>query len=115
MEDVRRIADGGAGSPVIWPGGDLRCLAALLEQAELVIGPDTGPVHMAAAVGTATVSLFRATDGARNGPRGERHLQLQSSLDCSPCLVKDCVREAECSGSISVAEVLSAAQKLLQG
>jgi len=101
------------GGARVWPGDGLTDLMALLEQADLVIGSDTGPVHIAAALGTATVSLYRATDAARNGPRGNRHIRLQSPLDCSPCLGKECSLDAECAHSIPVVDVLTAARKLL--
>jgi len=98
---------------IVWPGCSLPELAALLARADMVIGPDTGPIHIAAAVGSPTVSLYRATDAARNGPRGGGHIRLQAPLDCSPCRKKECGRDSECAHSISVAAVLTAARKLL--
>jgi ADP-heptose:LPS heptosyltransferase len=47
-------------------------LAALLGGAALVIGGDTGPVHLAASFGTPTVAVFQASDWRRNGPLGAR-------------------------------------------
>ena len=55
---------------LIWPRGSLPDLAALLASVDLVVGCDTGPVHIAAALGTPTVSVYRATDARRNAPRG---------------------------------------------
>jgi heptosyltransferase-1 len=101
------------GRATIWPRGSLCELVALLARADLVVGADTGPVHIAAAVGTPTVSLYRVTDAQRNGPRGERHLLLQSPLPCSPCLRKICPRDRECGESITVNEVLGAVEDLL--
>jgi heptosyltransferase-1 len=98
----------------IWPRGSLMELAALLERADLVVGGDTGPIHIAAAVGTPTVSLFRVTDATRNGPRGEKHIWLQSPLDCSPCLRKECERNAECGRSLTLQQVFEAAKILLK-
>lgn len=98
---------------IIWPRGTLTELVALLQRADLVVGGDTGPVHIAAAVDTPTVSLFRVTDATRNGPRGERHIRLQSPLECAPCLRKECTRNDECGHSISVTKVLSAIRSLL--
>ncbi len=97
----------------IWPGGDLQTFIALLERADLVIGGDTGPIHLAAALGTPTVSLYRATDHRRNGPRGKRHVCLQSPRACSPCRRKSCDRNLACSVSIEPAAVLVAATRLL--
>jgi heptosyltransferase-1 len=111
-EEISRATGGQA---VIWPRGTLQELAALLERADLVIGGDTGPIHIAAALETPTVSIFRVTDGSRNGPRGALHIRLQSPLDCSPCLQKSCSRDAECGHSITVEQVLEAARAQLMG
>ncbi len=102
------IAEAAGEGAVLWPRGSLTELVALLEAADLVVGGDTGPIHIAAAVGTPTVSLYRVTDARRNGPRGEGHRLIQVPLDCSPCLRKACERDGECSRSVSVSEVLSA-------
>lgn len=93
---------------VIWPRGGLKVLVALLSRVDLVVGADTGPVHIAAAVDTPTVSIYRVTDATRNGPRGEKHIRLQVDLPCSPCLKKACERDAECGGRIAPAQVLAA-------
>lgn len=110
----RLAADAGNGARV-WPRGTLAELAALLARATVVVGGDTGPVHIAAAVGTPTVSLYRVTDQSRNGPRGDRHIRLQAPLECSPCLRKQCERDSECGLSIPVVGVLSAIRTLLAG
>jgi heptosyltransferase-1 len=115
LAQAQQILDASGGGAVLWPRGTLPELVALLSRADLVVGGDTGPVHIAAAVGTATVSLYRVTDARRNGPRGERHLLLQAPLDCSPCLRKSCGRDAECGASIAVAEVVAAVERLLPG
>lgn len=110
---IERIASDAGGGALVWPRGTLPELAALLARAAVVVGGDTGPVHIAAAVGTPTVSLYRVTDQSRNGPRGARHIRLQAPLDCSPCLRKQCERDGECGLSIPAAEVLQAIQAVL--
>ncbi|MCX7623143.1 MAG: glycosyltransferase family 9 protein [Thermomicrobium sp.] len=62
-------------------------LAELMREARIVVGPDTGPLHLAVAVGTATVHLFGPTDPARFGPWGpsHRHRAVRSPLTCSRC------------------------------
>jgi lipopolysaccharide heptosyltransferase I len=55
----------------IAPATDLRELAWLLQRARLVIAGDTGPLHLAAALGTPVVALFGPTDPRRNGPYGQ--------------------------------------------
>lgn len=110
--EIRRESGGRA---LLWRGGAIRDLVALLSRSDLVIGGDTGPIHIAAALGRPTVSLFRATDARRNAPRGENHLFLQAPLDCSPCLLKQCERDGKCSASITAAEVAGAVEKLIHG
>jgi heptosyltransferase-1 len=110
---VERLAAAAGGHVVVWPRGSLPDLVALLARAAVVVGGDTGPVHIAAAVDSPTVSLFRVTDCQRNGPRGERHVCLQTPLDCSPCLRKSCKRDAECGMSIRVESVTGAIERLL--
>jgi lipopolysaccharide heptosyltransferase I len=61
----------------IAPPTNLRELAALLSDATLVVGGDTGPLHLAAALGTPVVGLYGPTDPRRNGPYG----QIASTVD----------------------------------
>lgn len=101
------------GQAITWPRGSLRELLALLARVDLVVGGDTGPIHIAAALGTSTVTIFRATHADRNGPRGENHIRLQSPLPCSPCLLKNCPRDGMCGHSIGVDAVSKAVRNLL--
>ena len=57
--------------------GDVPGLIALLRRSRLMVGPDTGPVHLAAALGVPTVGLFGPTDPRRNGPYGPCHKSLR--------------------------------------
>lgn len=65
----------------------LRAFAALIARCDLYLGNDTGPMHIAAAVGTPVVALFEPTDDHRSGPYGEGHVVLRSGLSfgCNPC------------------------------
>lgn len=105
---ARAIFAASEGRAVIWPRGSLKELVALLSRVDLVVGADTGPVHIAAAVDTPTVSIYRVTDARRNGPRGDKHIRLQVDLPCSPCLKKACERDNECGAKITVEQVLDA-------
>jgi heptosyltransferase-1 len=94
--------------------GSLAALAALLAACDVVVGGDTGPVHMAWAVGTPTVSLYGPNPSARNGPRGPRHRVFQSTVECSPCWGKECpTGEFICMDSIFVGQVAEAVEALL--
>jgi len=92
----------------------LKGLTALLKRVDLVVGGDTGPVHLAAAVGTPTVSFYRASDGRGSGPRGERHVVIQSPLECTRCFRTRCEKDAHCRESITVEKVLSGIESLLR-
>lgn len=102
-----------AGRAIIWPRGILPELVALLDLVDIVVGCDTGPIHIAAALSTPTVSIFRVTDATRNAPQDAVHRCLQSPLPCSPCLLKQCERDEECSKSISVDDVYRAIVELV--
>ena len=91
----------------------LRKLVAILKKMDLVVGGDTGPVHLAAAVGTPTVSFYRSSDGSRSGPRGKQHAVIQSPLSCSRCFLTKCKRDRECMESITAKAVIEAAAGLL--
>jgi heptosyltransferase-1 len=90
----------------------LKGFTALLKKVDLVVGGDTGPVHIAAAVGTPTVSLYRSSDGRRSGPRGKRHVIIQSPLPCAGCFRTRCDQDAECRESITVKAVLQGIETL---
>ena len=90
----------------------LKGLTALLKRVDLVIGGDTGPVHIAAAVGTPTVSLYRASDGKRSGPRGAHDIIVQAPLPCTACFRTHCDKDADCRRSITVGMILTAVGKI---
>ena len=60
-------------------------LPALLAKAALFLTNDSGPMHIAAAVGTPVVALFGPTSAVRTGPYGAGHRVLAGQVACSPC------------------------------
>jgi ADP-heptose:LPS heptosyltransferase len=96
-------------------------LGALFERSDLVVGLDSGPLHLAVATGTPTIHLFGPTDPAIFGPWGDpkRHLVVRSELDlpCCPCGVLDservCWKGGFCMRTIKVPQVMEAVGKLL--
>jgi 3-deoxy-D-manno-octulosonic-acid transferase/heptosyltransferase-1 len=80
-------------------------LAYLDKKARFVITTDSGPMHLAAAVGTPVVALFGPTDPARTGPYGEGHTIVSAELPCSPCFLKKCPT-IKCMQDISPEQVL---------
>ncbi len=93
----------------------LKELAALYEQVDVLITTDTGPMHLAAAVGTLVVALFGPTAPWRTGPFGSGHKILRAEIACSPCLKKNCDRDHECMEQITVDQVVQATQSVLAG
>ncbi len=89
-------------------------LAALYEQSAVLITTDTGPMHLAAAVGTTVVALFGPTAPWRTGPFGESHRIVRSAPSCSPCFKRRCdIHRCRCMTDISVEQVWRAANDVL--
>jgi 3-deoxy-D-manno-octulosonic-acid transferase/heptosyltransferase-1 len=90
----------------------LRQLAALYRRAVLLVTTDSGPMHLAAALGTPVIALFGPTDPSRTGPYGPNHRIISKGLPCSPCFKKQCP-EPRCMTDISAEEVFSAVRDML--
>jgi lipopolysaccharide heptosyltransferase II len=90
-------------------------LPALLSRASLLITNDSGPMHIAAAVGTPVVALFGPTSAARTGPYGLGHRVLATELSCRPCLSRTCQNpnQLECLTRISPEQVFAAVRDQL--
>ena len=97
----------------------LGVLAALYARCALVMGPDSGPLHLAVAVGTPSVTLYGASDPVRFGPwgPGERHRTVVSSIPCRHCgylsLPAKALPHHPCMQFIEPAAVTAVAQELL--
>jgi len=98
---------------------NLPALAAVLARLDLLVTGDTGPMHLAAAVGTPVVALFGPSDPRKYGPGGGPHEVLRVDLPCSPCglvrmpPVRCRNRVPECLDSIGVDAVVAAARRLV--
>lgn len=94
------------------PAGELM---ALMERARLYVGNDSGPMHVAAALGTPVVGIFGSSDPKRWHPWGVPHRTLWAGLDCSPCHGKWCANpnQLACLQELSVESVLEATNSLL--
>ena len=86
----------------------LKQLAALIKSARAVVAGDTGPMHLAAAVGTPVVALFGPTDPHRNGPYGPGHVILGTSHECTGCWRRKCPKELDCLADINTELVYQA-------
>ncbi len=91
-------------------------LGALLEQCDILVSGDTGPMHIAAAVGTRVVALFGAADPERTGPVGSGHRVIQAAdVACVPCKSRSCNNKAylECMEKIPVSLVFETIRDML--
>src|SRR5262245_32039955 len=117
MRPVEERIAAAAGAPLIRAAGatDLPQLAALLARSRLLVTNDTGPMHLAAAVGTPLLALFGSTDPAVCGPRGRAPTTvLYEKVDCSPCYLEECpVPGHPCLDRFSVDRVFDAAKAML--
>ncbi len=88
-------------------------LAAVLEGADLVITNDSGPMHLAAAVGTPTVAVFGSTSPTWTRPYGDGHRVLTHPVPCAPCFRRDCEIGYLCLEGVTPAAVAAAAGEIL--
>lgn len=92
----------------------LETLPALLSRLDVFISGDTGPLHVAALVKTATIALFGPTDYRQTGPRGPRSRVIHQALDCSPCFARTCpLGHHDCMKRITPEEVANEVVELL--
>ncbi len=113
-EDLGRSIAAGARSrpPVLGAGLDPVELAAALSLARAAVTNDSGPMHLAGAVGTPVVALFGPTDPGRTGPSGSPSRVLDRYVFCSPCFKTECPYAHECMREISVEAVVRAVEEL---
>jgi lipopolysaccharide heptosyltransferase I len=109
---AEQIVAGSSGCATLAPATSLGELAAITRQATLFVGSDTGPLHLAAAVGTPCVGLFGPMPAERNGPYGPGHIAVQKM-----CLTGSS-RQRRTAGSesmeaVSVEHVCAACNQIL--
>ncbi len=91
----------------------LRVLKAVLKRCCLLVTNDTGPMHMANALGVPVVAVFGSTDPTATAPCHGVSSVVRSPVDCSPCLLRECPIDHRCMTSVSVDQVVQAAQGML--
>ena len=104
------IAESAGNGIYLAPPTDLGELAALLGGAALVVGGDTGPVHLAASFGTPTLAIFQASDWRRNGPLGARTAVVSGAAAAST--TPSGTARTRRLRDVSAAEILNAARGL---
>lgn len=83
-------------------------LAAILKKCRLLIGIDSAPIHIAAAVGTPTITIFGPSSPINWAPQGKHHYVIYKDLPCVPCRQKGCNNSevSRCLDELSVEEVI---------
>jgi heptosyltransferase-2 len=99
--------------PVLGENLDPLELAALFSCARVVVSNDSGPMHLAAAVGVPVAAFFGPTDPGRTAPSGSASKILDRYVFCSPCFLKECPFGHECMKEISPEDALLAVEELL--
>ena len=119
-DEVERQAAAAARPVARAVGLPIREVAELIRRADLFVGTDSGPAHLADAVGTTGVILYAPHRGLKAQirkwkPAGERFIALLPRQDCAECGEHPCPlpRQQECAASITLEEALAAAEKLL--
>jgi ADP-heptose:LPS heptosyltransferase len=108
--------DAGAMAPQIPGTVDLTCkttlkqLTALLERADLVVANDSGPMHIASALGRPLVTPFGPTNPVRTGPYGRMDSVIRIDIVCSPCYSRTCSHQS-CLRWLDVGPVLRLAEE----
>ncbi len=92
---------------------DLAQALAIVARCRVVVGVDSGLLHLAAAAGTRVVGIYGPTDPRISGPQGGGHLVVQSRAACSPCKKVRCSLNGMCMAGVDAGEVIEAVDKVL--
>jgi lipopolysaccharide heptosyltransferase II len=112
---AEEIAHGMSHTPVIMTGETtLRQLISLLVQCRLVITNDSGPMHLAAALGLPVVAIFGSTDETATGPVSPLARIVKHPVDCSPCGLRECPIDFRCMKGVTVDQVHRAVLGLIK-
>lgn len=93
---------------------DIRGLMGLIASCSCLLSNDSGPMHLADALGTPVVALFGSTDSGWTGPQGKQHRIFQSEVACNPCFLRECPIDRACMKSFSTEAVLAAVKSVLE-
>jgi len=90
-------------------------LMSVMRGAEVVVGNDSGPVHVSAAMGVPTVAVFGSTSPGWTAPRGRYVRVVTSDAECAPCFKKECPEgDTHCLADIGTEEVFEAAVGIMR-
>jgi heptosyltransferase-1 len=107
------VVDASSGSARLAPRTEIADIIELARGAALMVSGDTGPLHLAAAVGTPSVALYGPTDPKRNGPWAPEDVTVSRFERCDCHYQRRCTHADWCLESVTVAEVTAAIQQRL--
>ncbi len=110
-EEAQGVAEAMQTRAALAPPTGIRQLMALIRRADVFAGGDTGPLHLAAALGVKCLALFGPTEPRRNGPWGAGHAVLHHRLACSGCYGRTCP-DIECLDLIGADKAILAIRNL---
>ena len=110
-ELARSVVEASSGAARVAPPTTLGDLVALARASAVAISGDTGPLHIATAVGTPVVGLFGPTDPKRNGPWAPDDLSVSVYEACGCHYDRRCHQQRWCLGEVTTAEVCAAVQQ----
>lgn len=111
---AEQIRDRMKSRPAVLSGKtSMETLIGVLAESSLMITNDSGPMHIAAALGVPTVAVFGSTDERVTAPFGPRTRVVKNPVECSPCLLRECPIDHRCMNGVSVEDVCKAARELV--
>ncbi len=88
-------------------------LVGVLSRLRVLVTNDSGPMHVAAALGVPQVAVFGSTDWRETAPVSDRARLLREPVECSPCLLRECPIDHRCMKRVTVDRVAAAAAELM--
>jgi heptosyltransferase II len=114
-EEVRERVESAGISALNFAGATtLKEFIELAAACDLFLTNDSGPMHIASALGVPTVAIFGATDDHATGPTGEQSRVVREPVICSPCLLRECPIDHRCMTSVTARRVADAALELVE-
>ena len=92
----------------------VRQMMAVIARSSLMITNDSGPMHIAAALGIPVVALFGPTDPVATAPASDRWRLVKKPVECAPCLKRKCPTDHRCMTNIEPEDVMKAVKDLLR-
>jgi heptosyltransferase II len=90
-------------------------LIDMLAACRILVTNDSGPMHIASALGISTVAIFGATDHVATGPTGDQAKIVRVPVECSPCLLRECPIDHRCMTAVTADMVAEASLTLIEG